>query len=165
MLSQRLRLWFRRRIRPVNRSVALKQEIDFWRDRFLTGGLQWQSDFRHRFNPDQPIQSHVAHYIDRLEVECVHILDVGSGPLTRLGKKHPSKQLVITVTDLLAYEYDRLLAEFEIEPLVRTVYADAERLVDQFGHNAYNIVHGDNCIDHTVNPLQAIEQMLAVSKP
>jgi hypothetical protein len=100
-----------------------------------------------------------------LEVECVHILDVGSGPLTRLGKKHPSKQLVITVTDLLAYEYDRLLAEFEIEPLVRTVYADAERLVDQFGHNAYNIVHGDNCIDHTVNPLQAIEQMLAVSKP
>jgi hypothetical protein len=37
--------------------------------------------------------------------------------------------------------------------------------VDQFGHNAYHIVHGENCIDHTVNPLQAIEQMLSVSKP
>ena len=55
--------------------------------------------------------------------------------LTGLGKKHPSKQLLITATELLAHEYDRLLAEFEIEPLVRTVYADAERLVDQFGHD------------------------------
>jgi SAM-dependent methyltransferase len=89
----------------------------------------------------------------------------GSGPLTKLGKKHSSKQLMITATDLLAYEYDRLLAELEIKPLVRTIYADAERLMEQFGQNAYDIVHGQNCIDHMADPLHAIEQMLAVSKP
>lgn len=171
MLPQRLRsiikrlLRFRRRMPPVNRSVALQEEIQFWKNWFLTGGSEWPQDFRERFNADQPIQDHVATYIDRLDAEYVHILDVGSGPLTKLGKKHPSKQLMITATDLLAYEYDRLLAELEIEPPVRTIYADAERLVEQFGQNAYDIVHGQNCIDHTADPLRAIEQTLAVSKP
>jgi SAM-dependent methyltransferase len=149
---------------PVNRSLALQQEVQFWRDWFVTGGLQWPQDFRERFNPDQPIQDHLATYIDRLEAECVHILDVGSGPLTKLGKRHLSKQLMITATDLLAYEYDRLLAELAVEPPVRTIYADVERLTEQFGQNTYDIVHGQNCIDHTADPLRAIEQMLAVSK-
>ena len=157
--------WFREWMPPVNRSLALQQEIQFWRDWFVTGGLQWPQDFRERFNPDQPIQDHLATYIDRLEAECVHILDVGSGPLTKLGKRHPSKQLMITATDLLAYEYDRLLAELAIEPPVRTIYADAERLTEQFGQSTYDIVHGQNCIDHTADPLRAIEQMLTVSKP
>jgi SAM-dependent methyltransferase len=170
MLPQRLRpiirtmQRLRRRILPVNRSVALQEEIQFWKKWFVTGGSQWPRDFRERFNPDHTIQDHVATYIDRLATEHVHILDVGSGPLTKLGKKHPSKQLVITATDLLAYEYDRLLAELKIEQAVRTIYGDAERLVEQFGQNAYDIVHGQNCIDHMSNPLRAIEQMLAVSK-
>jgi hypothetical protein len=42
---------------------------------------------------------------------------------------------------------------------------DVEKLVDQFGKNAFDIVHGQNCIDHTANPLCSIEQMIAVSKP
>jgi SAM-dependent methyltransferase len=171
MLAQRLRsifrkhLWFRRQAPTVNRSIALQQEIQFWRKWFATEGLRWQQDFRERFDPDQPIQDHVATFISRLETECVHILDVGSGPLTKLGKKHSSKQLVITATDLLAHEYDRLLAELNVQPPVRTIYADAERLVKQFGVNAYDIVHGQNCVDHMASPLRAIEQMVAVTKP
>ena len=35
----------------------------------------------------------------------------------------------------------------------------------QFGEKQFDIVHGQNCIDHTVNPLEAIRQMLAVTKP
>jgi hypothetical protein len=38
-------------------------------------------------------QNHVATYIDRLEGECIHILDVGAEPLTKLGKVHVSKQM------------------------------------------------------------------------
>lgn len=93
------------------------------------------------------------------------VLDVGSGPLTKLGKTHPSKRLDITATDLLANDYDRLLAGFDLVPPVRTVYADAERLVDQFGRDAFDIVHAQNCIDHTADPHQAIEQMIAVTRP
>lgn len=148
-------------LQPVNRSVALQDEIQFWRDWFLTGGSKWPQDFRDRFNPDQPIRDHVAVYIDRLKAECVHVLDVGSGPMTKLGRKHPSKQIAITATDLLAHEYDRLLVEIGVERPVPTIYANAERLEEQFGRNSFDIVHGENCID----PMRAIEQMLAVCKP
>jgi len=158
-------LWFRGRRPRLSRASALQQEIQFWRDWFVSGGLQWPEDFRQRFEPGLPIQRHIATYIDQLNTPCVQILDVGSGPLTRLGRKHPTKQLAITATDLQAHEYDRLLAELGIEPPIRTIYADAERLLEQFGPDAFDIVHGENCIDHTAHPLRAIEQMVAVCKP
>lgn len=149
----------------VERSDALHGEVQFWRNWLSTKGMYWPDDFRARFDPDLPIGGHLATYVDRVDAECVRILDVGSGPLTKLGKKHPSKRLEITATDLLAPDYDRLLAELDIVPPVRTVYADAERLVEKFGHDAFDIVHGQNCIDHTADPQLAIEQMVAVTKP
>ena len=38
-------------------------------------------------------------------------------------------------------------------------------LVEQFGPDAFDIVHGQNCIDHMADPHRAIEQMVAVTKP
>ena len=149
----------------VERSVALDGEIQFWRKWLSTKGMYWPDDFRARFDPDRPIGGHLAPYVDRIDAASVSILDVGSGPLTKLGKKHPSKRLEITAVDLLADDYDRLLAELDIVPPVRTIYADAEKLVERFGHDAFDVVHGQNCIDHTSDPQRAIEEMVAVSKP
>ena len=165
MLRQRWRRLLKKLIPGRSRSIALNDEIKFWREWFVSGGLEWPQDFHERFDPNQPIQDHVATYIDRIEGNPVRILDVGSGPLTKLGKKHPSRELIITPTDLLASRYDLLLSELKVEPLVRTIFANAERLVDQFGQNSYDIVHGQNCIDHTAHPQVAIQQMLAVCKP
>jgi SAM-dependent methyltransferase len=171
MLLHRLRsilrrhLRARRRIQPVDRSIALQDEVEFWKEVFETGGGGFPQDFRERFNPDRPIQEHVSTYIDRIHTDPVHILDVGSGPLTKLGKKHHSKQLIITATDVLANEYDQLMKGLGIEPLVRTIHADAETLSEQFGRNSYDIVHGQNSVDHTSDPIRAIDQMLAVCKP
>ena len=157
--------WIRSKWRGQDdRPNQLREEVQFWRSWFETRGLEWPEDYVKRLNPKEPIQDHVARYIDRLEGDCIHILDVGAGPLTKLGKVHASKQIVITATDLLAHEYDRLLDECKIKPLVRTVFADTEKLVDQFGENAFDIVHGQNCVDHTANPLRAIEQMLKVTR-
>ncbi|MFL5620944.1 MAG: class I SAM-dependent methyltransferase [Gemmatimonadaceae bacterium] len=149
----------------VERSVALKGEVQFWQNWLSTKGMYWPDDFRARCDPGRPLDGHLAPYIDRVDADCVRILDVGSGPLTKLGKTHPSKRLEITATDLLATDYDRLLAELGIVPPVRTVYADAEQLVAQFGRDAFDIVHAQNCIDHTADPQRAIEQMVAVARP
>jgi len=149
----------------VERSAALKGEVQFWRNWLSKKGMYWPDDFRARLDPDRPLEGHLAPYLDRVDAERIRLLDVGSGPLTKLGKTHPSKRLEITATDLLAEDYDRLLAEFAIVPPVRTVYADAERLVAQFGADAFDIVHAQNCIDHTADPFRAIEQMVAVAKP
>ena len=153
------------RMPMVERSVALKGEVQFWRKWLSTRGMYWPDDFRARLDPDRPIDGHLATYVDRVDGDSVCILDVGSGPLTKLGKKHSSKRVEVTATDLLASDYDRLLADFDIVPPVRTVYADAEQLVSQFGRDAFDIVHAQNCIDHTADPLRAIEEMVAVAKP
>jgi len=153
------------RLPQVERSVALDGEIQFWRKWLSTKGMYWPDDFHARLDPDRPIGGHLASYVDRVDAEYVRILDVGSGPLTKLGKTHPSKRLEITATDLLAEDYDRLLAELGIVPPVRTVYADAERLVERFGSGAFDVVHGQNCIDHMADPQRAIEEMVAVCKP
>ena len=153
------------RMPQVERSVALKGEVQFWRKWLSTKGMYWPDDFRARLDPDRPLDGHLAPYVDRVDADRVRILDVGSGPLTKLGKTHASKRLEITATDLLASDYDRLLAELGIVPPVRTIHADAERLVAQFGPDAFDIVHAQNCIDHTADPERAIEQMVAVARP
>lgn len=150
---------------PMERSAALEREVRFWRNWLSKKGMYWPDDYRARFDPDRLIDGHLADYVDRVDTETVRILDVGSGPLTKLGKKHPSKRIEITATDLLAPEYDALLAELGVEPPVRTIYADAEQLVERFGPDAFDVVNGQNCIDHTADPHRAIEQMVAVTKP
>jgi SAM-dependent methyltransferase len=149
----------------VECSVALKREVQFWRNWLSTKGMYWPEDYRARFDPDRPLDGHLVPYVDRVDADRVRILDVGSGPLTKLGKTHPSKRLEIVATDLLASHYDRLLAELDVVPPVRSVYADAERLVEQFGPDSFDIVHAQNCIDHTADPHRAIDQMVAVAKP
>jgi SAM-dependent methyltransferase len=161
-LHSALKKFFRvNKITPqVDRSVALKQEIQFWHDWFITQGLQWPNDYCSRFNPDQPIHNHLAVFIDRMETNTVRILDIGAGPITKIGKKYKDKRLIIVPTDLLANEYDQLLANLKIEPLIRTTYAD-----ERFGLCVFDIVHGENCIDHMVDPIRVINQMIAVCKP
>jgi SAM-dependent methyltransferase len=149
----------------VNRSKALQKEVTFWRNWLKTQGASWPQDFINRFDVNMPIQNYLVPYIDEVNSDPVRILDVGSGPVTKLGKIHRSKRLSITATDILAKEYDILLDELRIIPLIRTIYADAEKLAERFGEKTYDIVHGQNCIDHTADPFRAIEQMLAVTKP
>ena len=153
-----------RRLEGDTRANQLRDEVKFWRSWFASKGLQWPEDYKERLDPDYPIQEYIAHYIDLLPQNPVHILDVGSGPLTKLGKVHSAKELIVTATDLLATHYDRVLEEFGIDPPVRTIFADVEKLVEQFGESSFDIVHGQNCIDHTSNPMRSIEQMIAVTK-
>jgi SAM-dependent methyltransferase len=160
-------LWRRalRLVRGDTRSRQLHDEVVFWRKWFSTRGSEWPDDYKERLDPNFPLQEHIAKYVDQLPDNPVHILDVGAGPLTKLGKVCGSKQLVITPIDVLAPQYDELLNDFRIQPLVRTITGDAENLIPQFGHKRFDIVHGQNSMDHTANPLRAIHQMLSVTKP
>jgi SAM-dependent methyltransferase len=146
------------------RSQQLRDEVLFWRNWFATQGSIWPEDYKERLDPDCPIQDHVGRYLDKLAANPVSILDVGAGPLTKLGKVHSSKEISIVATDVLASDYDEVLKDYGIEPIVRTVFGDAENLVSQFGEDKFDIVHGQNCIDHTADPFRAIEQMLHVTK-
>jgi len=142
--------------------AGISSEIGFWDAYFCTKGLQWASTYGLRFDPDLPLQPRPAALLPpQMEI---HILDVGAGPLTYLGKIYDGKHVNITAVDPLADEYDRILDKYQIQPLVRTQKLAAEDLTKRFPSSTYDLVFALNCIDHAYNPERAILQMIDVVK-
>ncbi len=140
-----------------------KHELDFWRSWLDTKGLKWSEEYKNRQNPERPLQDYVTKYLSLRET--VSVLDVGAGPLTILGKCWSGHTVHITAVDALANEYNHLLKEFDITPLVRTELCEAERLLERFPTNHFDLVHVCNALDHSYDPLLGLLQMLAVVKP
>lgn len=140
-------------------------EVDFWAG-WLTGGPgteQWASDREERFDPSTEIRDPVV----RAELEAnpddeVSILDVGAGPVTWLGFRYPGKTLTIVAVDPLADEYDRLLADAELDPPVRTIGVSGEALLEHFGSRRFDIAYASNALDHSADPLAIISNMVAL---
>lgn len=156
---------FARRMTPGTRRKQLSGELGFWRHWLASKGMEWPDDYARRLDPKAPIQDHIATCLDQLAGNMIEILDVGSGPLTKVGKVHQSKKLAITAVDVLADEYNRLLAQFEVLPPVATQYGDAQQLRQHFPERLFDIVYAENSLDHTSDPVAATREMLAVTRP
>lgn len=143
--------------------AGIESEVEFWDSYFRTKGLKWSDDYQSRFNPDLPLQSRVVSLLPESLSE-IHILDVGAGPLTYLGKKSPGKKLKITAVDSLADEYEKIFDKYHINPLVKTRKADAENLKKIFPQNSFDLVFARNCIDHAYHPENAIKSMIGILK-
>jgi len=131
---------------------------------------QWLRDAHERglLDPRRPLEDEfVLGAVDALPADRdpVRLLDVGSGPLTPLGKVHPRRRLEITACDALAPQYDQILEQAGITPPVRTVEAHGERLLETFGPDTFDLVHCGNALDHHYDPVAALEGMLAVTRP
>ena len=164
-LGKRILRRLLRTLTPNKRSRQLRSEVDYWRLWFETKGLQWPEDYSERLDPKHPLQDWIVPYADRCEGDTVEILDVGAGPLTKLGKVHPTKRLAITPTDQLADDYNRIIAEFGVTAPIRTEPCDAEKLSQAFGNRTFDIVHAENSIDHAQDALAALDEMLKVTRP
>jgi SAM-dependent methyltransferase len=146
-------------------SRALPDEVEFWRE-VLPGRAATSAEYRRRLDPESDVHDRVvAERLARVESETVSILDVGSGPLTALGKRWPGKTLSITPTDPLADEYQLLLSELGILPPVPSVRCRGEDLLDVFGPDAFDIAYAINSVDHAVDPVRVIDNMVGVVRP
>ena len=141
------------------------EELAFWRGWLHARGGAWAREFDERVDPALPLHWEHAQAIGTPPGSTVDILDVGAGPLTSVGKVWAGRTLRITPVDPLADEYDHLLEECGIAPPVRTTRGDAMGLVEQFGRDRFDMVHGRNAIDHTPDAPAAIRQMLGVTRP
>lgn len=141
----------------------IKEEIDWWNLHFQKQ-LVPQGKAQPRLQADTPLQTRVVELLppDR---QTVRILDVGAGPLTHLGKKCPGRIVHITAVDPLAPYYDKILSRYAIDPPVRTMEAEGERLTEHFAANSFDLVYARNCIDHSYDPEKAVLKMIAVVKP
>jgi SAM-dependent methyltransferase len=143
-----------------------RAEVRFWRSWIASRGGDWPEAFERGMDPHAPFDEPLLNeHISALQVEEVEILDVGAGPLTVLGKVHPTKRLRITPVDPLADEYDELLTEAGLTPPVRTVTCAGEELVAWCGTERFDVVYARNAIDHSVDAPHVVEQMLAVLRP
>lgn len=144
---------------------GLPEELAFWRHWLESKGSHWAEEYKHRLQVDAPLQPIVGHYLDSSPLDTVRIADVGAGPITWLGKRWPGKTVKITAVDPLAKKYAALLQQFGIVPVVPTIFGEAEKLLDIFTENHFDLVHCRNALDHGHDPAAAIRQMIAIAKP
>src|SRR3982074_3633803 len=154
-----------RLVRPIwrVRRLALLSELLFW-DRWLARRFPDPSGAA-RLRDDSLVPESLWRLIERAPADPVKILEVGAGPLASIGTGHPTRRVEVTATDVLADKYNRILRRRGITPKVPTVYADAERLSQQFGPAAFDLGYAANCIDHTDDALRAIQEMVSVVRP
>ena len=137
-------------------------EIAFWRKVIETRGYRWPQDYENRINPEFPLQAWLCEYLPE-DIAEISILDVGAGPLTCIGKKW-IKPVNIVATDALADDYNTILAEYAVRPLVTTIRCLSEELSSNFGVDRFNIVYARNTLDHSIDPLRCLAEMLSVVK-
>ncbi|GLK83931.1 class I SAM-dependent methyltransferase [Ancylobacter defluvii] len=148
-------------------SDLLPTEIAYW-DVVISGKHRKPETvkaFRERAAGNYPVPGPIVKLLQRLDILRAKILDVGSGPHTTIGPVLYGTKLNITAVDPLADAYNGLLDQYGIEPAIRTLSGQGERLVEQFGTDRFDIVHSRNALDHTRDPWIALQQMIDVCVP
>jgi SAM-dependent methyltransferase len=145
--------------------TGLDEETEFWFRWLRDRGAPWTDDFELRTDPDAQLQPHIARHLVGPPREGVRILDVGSGPLTVLGKHWEGHRLDITAVDPLAERYAELFERTGIHPTVTPVTGEAEHVASMFEPGSFDLVYAQNCIDHGYDPLRSIGEMLTLVTP
>lgn len=145
-------------------SELVASELEFWNSWFKTKGLHWPEDYRFRLDRNTELQEWIKHFV--IETKGTKILDVGSGPLTVLGKNFNREPLNITCCDALGDSYQLLLTEYaiDVQRELWPVACDMEAISEQFEANSFDLVHAQNCVDHSYDPMMAIHEMITVCK-
>jgi SAM-dependent methyltransferase len=144
---------------------GLPSEVAFWEQYIGSHGKSMGDNLdEHYLNPEVRLQEMAARLLSPGQGPY-QILDVGAGPFTFLGKKHPDFQFTIVAVDPLADFYNSLLKKYSVKPLVTTERLEAERLTTRFPRDTFHLVFARNCIDHSYDPEAALREMLAVTRP
>jgi SAM-dependent methyltransferase len=145
---------------------GLSDEVKFWAGALRDEGAKWNpAEYRERMNPDLPLQDYLRELIDAPAGATVRILDVGAGPLTRVGRKWEGRTIEITPIDPLAGEYAKIFTELALHPPVETIDGHGEKLGEQFADGFFDLAYASNALDHAYDPIAAIRQMVATVKP
>jgi SAM-dependent methyltransferase len=146
-------------------AAGIAFEGRFWQNQIKTGGGKWTDDFQRRISTNAPLDDRMEVLVSRTNLETVSILDVGAGPITTIGRVSKYSQLRVRATDPLAHLYSLLLSAGNIVPAIETEFAPAEALSYFQSLHSFDIVHSRNSLDHSLNPLLGILQMLNVLRP
>lgn len=143
---------------------GLADEVEFWRRWLATGGLEWPEDFRARLRGGYDVAG-LLRGVPVAEGRRPVLVDVGSGPISTLSRRAGAAEVEVHAVDPLARFYGALLAEHGITPSIPTRFGTAEDLSAFFPRDFADVVHCNNALDHSFDPMRGIEEMLEVSRP
>jgi SAM-dependent methyltransferase len=118
------------------------------------------------FDPNRPLQPELA------ELLCLSdngtapkVLDVGAGPVSKVGKVFKGGSIELVAVDPVATQYNRILDDIGLKPPVRTQVGYGEKLSSHFQLNSFDLIHARNSIDHCKDPLVVINECIKLLKP
>lgn len=140
---------------------GVEPEVRFWRHWLHTGGDRWPDEYRYRTDPDAEVEPGLFAFLG--EPRVVRVLDVGSGPLTSVGKVWKGHRIELHACDALADEYRRIPYPPGL-PLVDVTAVRSEALSSAFDEGTFDLVFARNTLDHGLDPLTALREMILVAK-
>jgi 2-polyprenyl-3-methyl-5-hydroxy-6-metoxy-1,4-benzoquinol methylase len=136
-------------------------EVAFW-DRRLHKGIPERAGKTQLAGRDL---NYFQELTQHFPADQISILDVGAGPFTTIGTYFGDLRLNITAVDPLAQYYEDLLHKYALDPPVKIIFAEAEKLSAQFAPESFHWVNAKNSIDHAAQPVHAIREMIPLVKP
>lgn len=117
------------------------------------------------FDPEMPLQPELAWLLPKDPNVTYKVLDVGAGPISKVGKIVDGRSIDLIPIDPLADDYQQLLTKNNLQPPVPTQKGYGERLAEQFPENSFDLIHARNSIDHCLDPVAVILDCVRVLKP
>jgi len=134
-------------------------------DEFHSSNLaQNQAKLAKHFEHDTPLQPDLAELLTCSKTS-LKILDVGAGPVSKVGKVYNGYPIELVPIDPMASRYQEILTSINLKPKFWTKPGNGESLSQQFVKDSFDMIHARNSIDHTLNPLKVIKEALHVLKP
>lgn len=144
--------------------ARLSDELRYWASWMETRGLQWKQEFRSRLDPETQFPDFLRELIDP-GLTHVHVLDVGAGPVTCLGRRWEGRDVHITAIDPLADEYTELRKRYGLVAPILTRQCAGEDVARTFALDSFDLAHARNSLDHAYDPAVIVRGMLDVVKP
>jgi len=139
---------------------GLADELAFW-DRWLQAADA--PGFRFRMDPASRLQPWIERWLD--PGRSTHrIVDVGSGPLTVLGRRSPMGEIEVTCCDPLAEPYMALLRRHGIAVQHPIVAVAGEELSARLPRGSFDVAFSNNALDHTRDPVRVLGEMACVTR-
>ena len=140
----------------------LSEEVNFWKSWFIFP--EFSPDFKNRMNLSRPFRQDIEEEIACNPSTTITLLEIGCGPATMLGHVTKSnKNILVTHCDPLADEYLEMWKQRNITPPHPIINVLGEELTSYFS-NQFDITFASNCLDHSIQAVKCIEEMLKITK-
>lgn len=135
----------------------------FWRS-VIKPDSKYHAEWMARMDPEKEFDSALLTHVRNFDNNKLAVLDVGAGPCTSLGYKADGIEIRLTAADYYASLFSEILEQNKITPPVKTVFADALYLTQAFSENTFDIVYSRNALDHVLDPIKGLSEMIKVAK-